>query len=352
MQSIIVNWESLYYEKWVNNSHNYQLVLFADDPNVQFFTTDAIVEVWRQVKGSDWYRELVCFHRTEQYTLEENGKELFTSYGRGLNDLLSRRAILYYANTAFTLKQGPGETVMKELVTENAGPDADDAARRNTGTYSAITYGLSVAADNALGVEWKGAMAWRNLHDQLLEIALATSVDFEISRIGPLSFVFNTYYPQRGIDRTAGVNLLTFAPEFGNMTNITYARSRVEEANVVAVLGQGEEAARQVLVRVSAARSDSLWNTIEMTRDARNQPDVTSMQSTGDAALQETKAMETFTFSTLQTAVRQYGRDYNVGDVVAAKYRAIQVTKKIITAKVNVAKGREEVGLDFANTVD
>lgn len=350
LQTQFMDWHSLYYEKWVNNSHNYQLVLAADHPAVQYFLLDAIIEVWRRVPGQEWYREISAFHRTSQFNLEENGRELFTSYGRGLNDLLNRRDILYYASTAYTLKEGPGETVMKELVNENAAVGADNANRRSFGQYTAATLGLTIAPDYAQGSVWKGAMPWRNLLDQLKEIALTTSVDFEVLRTGAREFVFNTYYPQRGVDRS---DTLIFSPELGNMSNVVYADSRVEEANVVAVLGQGENTARQVLIRKTAADADSPWNTIETTRDARNQPDLTAMQSTGDAALEETKAHQTFTFSTLQTATRQYGVDYDVGDLILAFYR-VNVIKKIITAKVNVSRQApiESVNLEFADIVD
>lgn len=350
LRAQIINWRSLYYEKWVNNSHNYQLALESADPNIQYFELDAIVEVWRRVPGYDWYREITCMHRTSQWNLEENGREIFTSYGRGLNDLLNRRNLLYYANTAFTLKDGPGETVMKELVEENAAAGADNAARRSFGQYTAATYGLTVASDSGLGDSWKGAMAWRNLLDQLKEIALTTSVDFEVLRTGPLTFVFNTYYPQRGTDRSA---TLTFAPYLGNMSNVIYADSRVEEANIVAVLGPGEESSRQVVIRKTLAGADSLWNNIETTRDARNQPDLASMQSTGDAALEETKAHQTFTFATLQTDTRQYGIVYDVGDKIRANYK-VDVIKKIVCARVTVSRVEpiETVQLEFADIVD
>lgn len=349
--AVIVNPLSLYYEKWVNNTHTYQLVLDADDPCIQYFVTDAIVEVWRRVLGSDWVREVCCFHRTEQYNLEENGRELYTSYGRGVNDLLNRRSILYFANTPFTLKQGPGETVMKELVNENACAAANNAARRSFGQYNAAIPGMTTSPDQGLGLEWKGSMPWRNLLDQLKEIALTTNIDFEVIRIAPLEFCFYTFYPQRGVDHT---DSLTFSIQFNNMTNVVYARSRVEEANVVAVLGQGEESSRRVIIRQSPASLNSPWNLIETIRDARNTPDVTGMITVGDTALQEAQAHETFSFNTLQTAARQYGRDYNVGDKVTAEYRDINVVKKITSARVTLSRDApiETVLLGFSDNVD
>lgn len=348
---VIINPRSLYYEKWVNNTDTYQLVLDADDPVIQYFVTDAIIEVWRRIPDTAWVREICCFHRTEQYNLEENGRELYTSYGRGISDLLNRRNILYFANTTFTLKQGPGETVMKELVNENACLAAHNSARRSFGQYYAPIPGLTTSPDQAQGLEWKGSMPWRNLLDQLKEIALTTRIDFDVERIGPLEFCFNTYFPQRGIDRTA---TLTFSPRFNNMTNIVYAKSRVEEANVVAVLGQGEESSRRVIIRQALSVLNSPWNLIETIRDARNTPDITGMITIGDTALQEVQAHQTFSFNTLQIASRQYGRDYNVGDKVLAEYRDISIVKKITSARITLSRDApiESVLLGFSDNVD
>lgn len=343
----MTSWRSLYYEKWVNNAHNYQLTLEAGDPAVALFELDTIIEVWRHATGQPWVREIVALHRSSQYNLEENGRQIFTSYGRGLNDFLNRRNILYFANTAFTLKQGPGETVMKQLVEENAAAGAASVQRRGNGQYDPVTLGLTVDPSGGQGTVWKGAMTWKNLFEVLKEIAIQSSVDFEVLRVGPREFTFTTFYPQRGIDRSG---TLTFSPELGNMSNIILSISRTDEANVIAVLGQGEESSRAVLIVESNAQLDSPWNVIETTRDARSQPTLAEMQTTGETALEETKAQQNFTFTTLQTATRQYGKDYNVGDLTLAHYR-IDVIKKIVCAKITVSRDNpiEKIQLEFAD---
>lgn len=346
----ITKWNFLNYEKRVNDFHLLTLSLMADDPNVAHFLLDAIVEVWRRnsTVGAAWYKELVVLHRTPQYNLYENGRETFTSYCRGLNDLLHRRHVVYPANTAYTLKSGPADNIMKEFVRENATVIAVIATRKSFSTFDPTVYGLIVAADVSAAPIWAGARAWQNLHDILKDISLPSGTDFEVLRVGDngLTFEFRTYYPQRGTDRSS---TLTFAPHLGNMKSVVMTRSRTEEANIVYVLGQGEDSARQVVVREAAQsiQDASLWNAIETTRDARSQPGIAEMQSFGDEQLKELAAQDQFEFEILQTDERQYGADYDVGDIIRAQYRDVNTTKKIVAVKVSMTEGKETIVPEF-----
>lgn len=348
----ITKWDFLNYEKRVNDYHLLTIALEADDPNVAHFLLDAMIEVWRRNDGGSWYKELVVLHRTPQYNLYENGRETFTSYCRGLNDLLHRRHVVYFANTAYTLKSAPADDVMKAFVRENATSAANIAARRSFGVFFAQMQGLTVTADTSQAPVWAGARAWQNLHDILVDVSLPSGTDFEVVRVGDsgLAFEFNTYYPQRGVDRSS---TLTFAPHLGNMKSVVMTKSRTEEANIVYVLGQGEDAARQVVPRVSAevfaANTGSLWNWIETTRDARSQPGLAELQSFGDEQLKELAAQDQFEFEILQTDTRQYGRDYDVGDIIRAEYRNVNATKKIVAVKVSMQEGKEIIVPEFAD---
>lgn len=349
--ALITDWIALNYVKQVNNFHTLQLVLNADDPNVDLFILDCLVEVWRRPDGQEWYRELVTMFRTDQYDLYENGHETFTVYCRGLNDLLHRRHILYPSTTAQTLKTGPADDVMKAFVRENCTADGHIPARKSFTTYDCTLYGLTVVPDISAAPTWTGARAWLNLLDGLLDIALAPSlVDFEIIRTGytGFNFQFTTYYPQRGADRTTSV---TFAPELGNMKNIKFTRSRTEEANVIFVLGQGEGTARTVLGRAAAATvlNASRWNAIETTTDARSQDSVEAYMTQADELLDKLKVQSQIEFEVIQTPSRQYGIDYNVGDITLSRFRNFTAVKKISAANVSMSKGVEAISFDFTD---
>lgn len=349
----ITNWSSLNYVKQINNISNLQLVLPADDPNIALFSLDTILEVWRKIDGLPWYQELVTVFRTSQYNLFENGRESFTGYFRGLNDLLHRRHILYPANTVYTIKEGPADDIMKAFVRENAIASYIGLARKSSGVFDASIQGLTVSDDFGAAPEWSGAKSWGNLLDTLIEISSPPSnVDFEVVRVGTsgLDFRFNTYYPQRGVDRS---DMLVFASQLGNMRNVVFTRSRTEEANVIYVLGDGEGAERRIVARKASdlILLASRWNMIEATTDARSQSNLVAFQSQGDELLEKMKAQDRFEFEAIQTPQRRYGQEYNVGDIVPASYRSFVSIKKIISATVSVKDGKEDIKFDFSDAI-
>lgn len=344
---VITSWNSLNLVRTINHYDVMTLSLVEDDPRVPLFELDTIIEVRRRLTrpGAEWYTKAVLLHRSPQNALTNNGRQLFTSYSRSLNDLLHRRVLGYTANTAFTLKSGPGETVMKEFVNENAGPGANNAARQ--GSWDALTLGLSIEPDNGQGLLWANAASWRNLLDLLTEIAVSTGVDFTIVRTGPRTFEFRTYYPQLGVDRSAYV---LFDPEFNNMTDIVSVHSRTEEANAVLVLGQGERDQRRIYPAIDSAYLDSPWNLSEITRDARNQPTLANMITDAEKALNEFRAQHNYTFRILQTPQRQYGAtgEYWFGDVTKASYRGSPAIRKIVGVTLNIQNGVEDIDFELS----
>lgn len=344
----LINWHSLFLERKLNSFDEMQLSLQADDPNVKFFELDTILEVWRLIdrQGASYYREACLMHRTQQRELSSDQREIFVSFSRGLVDLLSRRHVQYYSKTAFTLKQGPADNIMKEFVIENAGPGANHPDRRTTGHWNAAVLGLVVENNLGQAPVWKGAHAWDNLLDVLQDISSTSSVDFDVIRTGPREFIFKTFYPQLGTDRS---NYVIFSPQLGNMTEVSYSKSRSEEITAVVVGGQGEGEDRRNLTRLNAsAADDSPWNVIESNADGRSQPTLAALQQIGDKELQEKAASETFTFKVLQTDTRKYGSEYNLGDKIRARYRDIELVMKIIKVSMQVSEGREEVNIEFS----
>lgn len=350
--AILTDWRSMVLERTLNSFDTLTLSIGRDDPNIAAFVDDAIIEVRRRLSrpGSQWYVESTLLHRTPQDDFTENQLRIFTSYSRGLNDILRRRHIEYFANTAFTLKSGPGETVMKQFVDENL--VTINAVRRSVGTWEAAMSNFSIELDQGRGDQWAGARAWQNLLDVLGEISIAAGVDFSVERGAGNEMVFKCFYPQYGTDRSA---IITFDPRFQNMTNITKIASRTEEANAVLVLGQGEEAARVVWSQADATATDasstSPWRIKEAIRDARSQPTVTELQSVASQALKELNGQEaTFSFDVLQTSSRQYGRgaEYWFGDVVKARYESDLTTIKIVGATLSMTEGVEKVDIKLA----
>ena len=334
--------------------NTYDLLTYSmdgGDTRKTLFVKDALIEVWRRVQdgSSPWYRESTLMHRTPSRQITERGTRIFTSYSRGLLDLLHRREILYRAGTTFTLKGGPADTVMKAYVNENAGPGANNAARVADG----VTTGFTVEPAAGIAPEWAGQRSWQNLLDVLQEIAADSGVDFDVVRTdtpgsGAAAFEFRTYYPQLGTDRSATVH---FATKFNNMQSPYYTNSSTEQVTRVAALGPGENTARRVIVEENAAGiAESPWNTIERSQDARQEDTLTGLQSAATAVLAQAIPQEQFTFQIMQTDALQYGRDYFLGDIVTASFDDdITTTKKIVGVTINVSEGKEVVSCEFAD---
>lgn len=322
------------------------------DDRVNLFELDALVQVQRDVPemGIDWATEYIGFHRTRQFQLTEGGRHIFTSYGRSLEDLLRRRALLYFAPYQ---KTGPADDVMKQYVRENLGSLAVTPARLRNGAISTV----GVAANSSSGPQWEGSRAYRNLMEILLDISATSSVDFSME-IAPPGIEFRTYFPQKGVDRTITANppgsgrpALIFSPEFGNMANVSYIKSRTEEATTVLVTGAGVQAGRNFYVESSPAIADSPINDIEITHDARNETVFGGLVYVAGKELAENAAQESFSFDVVQTPACFYGRDYFVGDKVTVRFAdaGIEVDKKILGVNITVADGRESLKMVFGD---
>lgn len=325
----------------LNSFSDHVLSLSGYDERISLFGLDCLVEVRRKIPNESWYTEYIGFHRSSERSISEADRRIYTSYGRGLLDLVNRRSIMYYATTTYTLKSGPGETVMKEYVEENLGASATSPPRVVSGTFPNFTIELDLARGN----NWFGQRSYKNLLEVLQEVAIATSVDFDIVWTGT-GFEFKCYSPQRGTDRR---DTVIFSPSFGNMIRPNYILSRTEEANVIVVMGSDIGTARRIQVRESTAQNDSPWNKIEAAHDARQEDTISALQSAGDAQLEELAAKENFTCEIVQTNTLQYGRDYFLGDIVTLVFDDIIRVKKIIGVEINISEGKEDINLEFGD---
>jgi hypothetical protein len=352
-------WRSLTYEKRLNNWGAYSLYYYGGDSRRLLFEVDGLLEVRRRNPeyGLDWYTDYIGFHRTAGNSISEADQDIAVSQGRSLVDLLRRRAIEYFAGSAYTNKgPAPADDIMKAFVFENAGAGAIAPPRRNLPTSSAIFPGFGVAANASAGPLWEGQRSWKNLLEVVQEIALASHVDFDvvIDTALALPIEFRTYYPQIGVDRSvdnaANNPPIIFAPEFGNLTTPNYTDSRTEEVTAVLVVGEGESSSRASLERVSAAAAESPFNRIELVRDARNETGDEALEQIALAELEKLGRQQALTFRVLQTDATVYGRDYNVGDTITARFKNIQMNKRIVGVQVNVSAPRgETIDIDVAD---
>ena len=173
-------------------------------------------------------------------------------------------------------------------------------------------------------------------------------------RTGATTREFRYYPGQRGTDRSATV---TFSLEYGNMRNPKVRIDRSAERTVALIAGQGEGADRQVRVRTGV--NYTATNDIEMfvqatDIDAKRTDALTALDARGDSALDEARAHTTFDFDVIQAGARVYGRDYDLGDLVRARYTnpsgiTIDSVQRIVGVEVSVEPSEriETIKLEF-----
>ncbi|MBX6770892.1 MAG: hypothetical protein IRY83_04150 [Chloroflexi bacterium] len=259
----------------------------------------------------------------------------------GILSLLARRIVAWAAGTTnrSSFQNVKAETVMKTLVSYNAGANATTANGRIRN--GAIT-GLTVETDQARGNTISRDCAYRNLLEVLQELAPIAGGDFDLVKTGTQAWEFRWYTGQRGTDRTA---TLLFALERGNMAEPRFAHDRLDERTVAIVGGQGEGVDRAVVVRTGADYAAT--NDIEVFVDARSESTTDGLDAKGDAKLFDVRARPTFKFSILQTPACYYGVHYFLGDLVTARYRDIQTTQKIVGVSVSLDRdGAEKIDVE------
>lgn len=350
LQAVFDDFRAATIEHRVNYASTLTLSLYELHYAVPFFTLDSLIEVRRQVPeaGLAWYTEYIGFHRTPQRQITSDNQRIFTSYSRGLIDLLNRRSIRYYADTDGSAK-GPGnaDDVMKDYVRENAGDLATVANRRVT---NGVTPGLAVEPYTHRAPSYEGAHAWKNLLTALRDIGEPNHVDFDVLWTGRTGWLFKTYYPFMGIDRRAGVGQeqVIFSPDFGNMLNPSYTQSRTDEVSSVLVLGPGEGPLRDTTLREDIIRkADSPWNLIEQDQDASNEDRLNALNAIGDGVLHDKRAAISLTFDVIQTPQATYGQHYKLGDLVTGRFSNIQTDVKIRAVTLNMSAPAESVRLEL-----
>lgn len=358
--ALFTTWRSLLYNLKLNDVGSYQLEINGDLAVINSFVLDGQIEIRRRDQDAspeiDWYTDFAGFHRTESRRHDEIGASIYTSAGVDYKHLLARRAILFRDTTTGAAKTGPGETVMKEYVNENAGPGAVAPPR----VFAGVLPGFTIQPDGAAGAVWEGNKPYRPLLATLREIADATQVDFDVVSTGLATFEFQAQAEPLGLDRTtvglnpvtglngAGNAPLVFSLDYDNMGRPNYSLHRIQEVTAAIVLGQGAEGNRVLVERQSGDVADSPWNRIEAVKNANQDEDVVALNARGDAFLQELQARESFSFDALQVPSTLYGRDYFMGDRVTARYQTIERNFQIVGVTVRVQEGVEEIAIEVS----
>jgi hypothetical protein len=283
---------------------------------------DYMIQDWRKPPGGSMSLFNTYFLRW--WRLQRNGSDLQVEIaGPDVNDLARRRHIINFATTSGSDKSGTADDVMKEYVDEQAVTDSSDPAP----TFgSRVIPDFSVQADATLGPALDKSAAWRKLADTLPDLAKAsrdlspeTFWMIEVADVGPpITLQFRTKTGQPGTDLTASV---VFDEERGNLERSIYTYDSLNEENYIYAGGQGRDEERVIgqgwdAARIAASRYNRCegWAYAAFTNDTGALDDEASRQ----LALRE--PIESFSAKALDTRGTRFGRDWNWGDKVTARF--------------------------------
>ncbi|HMN11823.1 MAG TPA: hypothetical protein PKD55_05805 [Bellilinea sp.] len=304
---------------------------------------DCIVEFWRRdpEAGLPWYSDFTALVAGTDW--ERTDRETLAITCLGPLDLLDRRIIAYPAGTTgrSEFAGAPAETVLKELVRHNATALATVAnGREEDGRFTNVT--ITVEPDQGRGIVKPLGCSHKNLLDTLQAHAAACGDDFDLVQVGDAAFEFRYYHGQRGQDKTGSV---VVAIERGNAKRVRYRESWAGQATAAIVAGQGQGAAREILVVHSADHTPGNHREIFVDANDVTLGDTAALQARGQERLLENAGVHELEFEVIPNQSTVYGRDWDLGDLVTGLYRNVEAVLWVDEVTVVVDSQGERIGM-------
>jgi Siphovirus ReqiPepy6 Gp37-like protein len=279
---------------------------------------------------------------TVENGIDESGKggEMLSIKGREYGQLLEHRLALPPAGQSHDSKNWPAESMIKYYINVNAGPGA--AAARQLPNFM-------VATDQGRGPGFPYDARYQDLLTVITEIGTqADAMGWETTFMPATNtWLFDVII---GVDRTEG----TLAPVFFDLELETilqqgWITSEAGLKTFAYVAGQGEGAAREIVQRYLGAVEPAGLDRREMFVDARDLPLTESLQSRGDAKLQETKQEDSVTIEINPLGAFRYREHWNLGDMVTVRNQSWGLRKnmRIISVKLSYKGGAGMASLEI-----
>lgn len=339
LKFIPINLTRIEFHQRLNAPWNHQITveLSKDHPNAVLYRTiedDWFTRIFR-LDPITQTRSLVYsgFHVTTVDQAREAGDLIFNFYGSGYTHLLSRRIVLPDVDQDASTRSGQAETVIKSFVSDCMVSPLDTTR---------VFPGVILELDTGTGGLVEYSARYVNLLTVCENVANEGKLDFGIvegSQIG--EFIFRAR-PVWGLDRrvgnSAGNKPVLFNFLYGNMDIPILSINAADEKNFIYVGGSGsgeERIIQPVSDALAVARSP--WGRKEFFAEARQQKTTAALVALGNAELEDRKLKRELTFDIIQGQGTRWLTDWNLGDLITARYFDYQVDKKITEVIVTVS---------------
>lgn len=314
--------------------------------DTRLLVPDRQIQVWRAPTGGRLSLWRPYFIRKWRFSTIGSDESVLV-WGPDCNGLLDTRIVAYFAGEDESRKTAlEADDMMKEIVDENLGSGVTDTDRD-------LSAHFAIQADSTDGPQLTKRFAWRNVLSTLRNISDAareegTEVWFDVvaSNVSgtSITFEFRTYTGQPGQDRTRGNNQTVFDQDRGNMRDPFVEYDYSSERTYVYSLGQGELSNRRKQEIPAPARiGTSFWNRREAYMDARFETTDVGVQDAGRAKLIEGRPRIRFGAEATDTEGTRFGRDWDFGDKVIARYRGQEFEPLIEAVQISVRGENETV---------
>lgn len=297
--------------------------------------------------GKDAYRAGIITKIEKK--LDENGKggQILTASGFEIKYIFRDRIVLPAAGQPLYSLSDKAETVMKTLVTDQCGADAD--ADRQFPNLTVAT-DLATGSDYVLNLRYNTTVA-----DELQKIAMATNTGYFVYiNETTKKFVFDC---SQGLSRIATQSVngrAIFSEKYDTIKSAKFTVSDNQYRNYAYVAGQGVGVDRTVREVFSTTTEPTGFDRKEIFVDAREVStnadlDAKGGQKLGDYAIQSTIDGIPLTYSTLV-----YRTDYDLGDTVTidvygspydARITAVKESWSPLTYSIDLTFDKEAASL-------
>ncbi len=305
-------------------------VAWDQSPLAEHMNPNNILVIYRTPPGGEpEYIDFVgIVRRTEIFTTSLD-VTLMQIYGREADSIMNRYYIEPVAGLEYNSKTGFADDVIKAYVRDECLLDA-----------TKIYPNFSVSPDSSQSAtSLSRDIRYGKLSDVIKNIrSSADDFNFKITIADDLgSFLFNTYYPQYGLDRRIGsASPLIFSMDNRNMRMPRYWKRGYDGVTRMIMLGGGQGTDR-VVVKVNNANALATWGFHEQTFDDRGEAEA-NLASVGEGLLLERGPTEGLDFEIIAA---NYGVEWKLGYKVSAEYAGVEAD--YIIEQVRVVIGNEQL---------
>lgn len=305
------------------------------------FGQDHIFEIQRRVEGGV-YKTVGerCFFLRDW----TQNSEVLTLKAYDPVYVLEGRIVAYSAGSAYALKSGAADDIIKAVIRENMGSLSTDTDRQLSG--------LTVQDDASLGASVSVAFSRDNVLQAIQKVAGmsiqgGTYISFDMIYQSGTSLEFRTYAGQRGVNHGLSVNdRRVFSEKMKNLTDTVIEESRKDEKTYIYAGGKGEGDARAIGTASSDGLTNTRWSRREYFWDGRNTEDTTVLANEAASELYERRPKKTFSGKIQETQGSQFGVNYDYGDIVVMEGFGYSADARISTVKFTVdANGLETMDI-------